>query len=371
MKIDVITLHAVKNYGSVLQAYATKKLFESYGHEVRVINYVKNESKDENLLYFWAGNNVVKQIVMLPTIKRWKTVFGGFCKTELNVGSREFTSEDDFKNYPLNADVYCTGSDQVWNSKWNNGILPMLYLNFVPANKYKFAFAASFGQEKLSAEEIAKTKEYISQYKHISVREDSAKRIIEEQYKYPNAIHIIDPTLCVDRDFWRKCAKPAFGNDDYILIYNLNRSREFDSYAKELSRRTGLKLKRLCMRYDQVLRCGQSVIIPDIFEFISLIDNAQYVLTDSFHATAFSMNMNTMPICIYPNEFGGRIESFLKMTNSLQCHVNGYDDFDVVNRKVDFCAVNEILDKEREKARNYLEMVFSEAELFNKGNEKI
>lgn len=358
MKIDVITLHAVKNYGSVLQAFATKKLFEAYGHEVNIINYVKEESKEENLLHFWAGNNPIKKLVMLPTIKKWKKVFGGFCEKELRVSKERYTTADDFKKYPLKADLYCTGSDQVWNSKWNNGILPELYLSFVPETEYKFAFAASFGQDHLADEEIAFTKSFIDQYRFISVREDSAKQIIEKQYEYTPCTHLIDPTLSLEQSVWRQYALKSNEDENYILIYNLNRSSEFDNYAKELSKRTGLKLKRLCMRYDQVLRCGKSVIIPDVFEFISLIDNAKYVLTDSFHATAFSMNMNTQPICIYPNKFGGRIDSFLRMINSLQCHVMDYDDFDVVDRKVDFEKVNLILENERRRVHDFLEKVF-------------
>lgn len=364
MKIDVITLHAVKNYGSVLQAFATKKLFELYGHEVRIINYVKEESKEENLMKFWAGSNLAKRLVMGPTISKWKTVFGEFCKNELQVTGTRYTSESDFINYPLEADIYCTGSDQVWNSVWNKGILPALYLSFVPENKYRFAFAASFGQQELSEDEVNATKIFIDRYNNISVREDSAKRIIEEQYHYPECTHIIDPTVCLSGDSWRSYSKTNTDEENYILIYNLNRSKEFDRYAKKLSKITGLKLKRLCMRYDQVLRCGQSVIIPDVFEFVSLIDNAKYVLTDSFHATAFSMNMNTRPICIYPNKFGGRIESFLKMTDSIQCHVKDYDDFDVLNRAVDFENVNKILNNERIKVDVYLKKVFADYELW-------
>ena len=358
MKIDVITLHAVKNYGSVLQAFATKKLFEEYGHEVNIINYVKEESKEENLLRFWAGDNPIKKLVMLPTIKKWKKVFGGFCEEELGISKDRYTTANDFKKYQLKADLYCTGSDQVWNSKWNNGILPELYLSFVPKTEYKFAFAASFGQDRLTDEEVASTKPFIDQYRFISVREDSAKKIIEEQYKYTPCTHLVDPTLGLDKNVWRKYAIKSNDHEKYILIYNLNRSTAFDNFAKEISRRTGLKLKRLCMRYDQVFRCGKSVIIPEVFEFISLIDNAEFVLTDSFHATAFSMNMNTQPICVYPNEFGGRIDSFLRMTNSLQCHVTDFNDFSVVDRKVDFEKVNLILEKKRRQMHDFLEKVF-------------
>lgn len=360
MKIDVITLHAVQNYGSVLQALATQELFKEHGCEIQIINYVRENVRQENLLKTWGKGNLLKSAIMLPTVLRWNKVFGTFLKDNLNLSPGILTYPEDFKLYPLDADAYCTGSDQVWNSKWNRGIIPCLYLDFVPSTCYKFSFAASFGQDRLEEEEIQKTQKYINQYNRISVRESSAKKIVEEQYGYPEAVHIVDPTLCVSASFWRKYASPRKIKEDYILIYNLNRSKDFDRYAVELSKRTGLKLVRFCTRYDQFYRPGKSMLVPSVYDFISLIDNAKYVLTDSFHAIAFSMNMGTEPICVYPKVFGGRIESFLTLTESLQRHVNNYMDFDVVKRPVDFVKVNEILNIERCKASKFIDDVLAD-----------
>ena len=367
MRIDVITLHAVQNYGSVLQALATQEFLKQHGCTVRIINYIRENVRPENLLKTWGKGNPLKSAIMLPTVLRWNKVFGAFLHDNLNLSSEVLTYPDDFKTDPLNADAYCTGSDQVWNSKWNRGIIPCLYLDFVPSNYYKFSFAASFGQDRLAEEEIRETQKYIDQYNRISVRENSAKKIVEEQYGYPKAVHIVDPTLCVTADFWRKYASPRKIKDDYILIYNLNRSKDFDRYANELSKRTGLKLVRFCTRYDQFYRSGKCILVPSVYDFISLIDNAKYVLTDSFHATAFSMNMGTEPICVYPKEFGGRLDSFLTLTESLQRHVKDYTDYDVVNRTVDFVKVKEILDTERCKASNFIEDVLANIKASQKG----
>ncbi|MBQ9768215.1 MAG: polysaccharide pyruvyl transferase family protein [Lachnospiraceae bacterium] len=365
MKIDLITLHAVKNYGSVLQTLATQKIFESYGYEVEVINYIREDCLDKNLLQYWCGKNPVKRVAMYPTIKRWDTVFNKFIREHFKLTDKVYTYEEDFVDFPLTADLYCTGSDQVWNSGWNGGIEKALFLNFVPESKYKFAYSASFGKKELSEEEVAATKPYIDQYKYISVREDYAKTILEKQYGYTNCCHVVDPTLAYDGDFWRGFAPKSKRKGDYILIYNLNRSKAFDEYAVKLSKKTGLPLVRLCTRYDQFYRPGKSVLVPEVFEFITLIDNAKYVLTDSFHATAFSLNLNTEPICIYPAEYGGRLESILRMTNSLQKHVENYDDFDVVNRSVDFDEVNRALSEQRARIREFLEAVFEDFEKNN------
>ncbi|MGN1114628.1 MAG: polysaccharide pyruvyl transferase family protein [Oscillospiraceae bacterium] len=359
MKIALITLHAIKNYGSVLQTLATQEIFKSYGYDVEVINYIREDCLDKNLLHTWCGSNPIKKLAMIPTLIKWKSVFNDFIQKNFKLTEHVYTYDEDFRKYPVEADLYCTGSDQVWNTGWNGGIIKSLFLDFVPDDKFRFAYSASFGKKELSEQEVAETKDYIQKYNYISVREDYAKDMLTEYYKYPDSVHIVDPTLAYDGDFWRKYAPESKIKGDYILIYNLNRSKEFDDYAVELSKRTGLPIYFLCRRYDQFTRPGKSILIPEVFEFITLIDNAKYVLTDSFHATAFSLNLNAEPICIYPNEYGGRLESVLKMTNTVQRHVESYNDFEVVNRKVNFDEVNGILAEQRKKTRDFLDKVFS------------
>lgn len=369
MKIDVITLHAIKNYGSVLQTLATQEIFKSYGYDVEIINYIREDCLDKNLLHTWCGSNLIKKIVMYPTIKRWNKVFNEFIKEYFKVTDKVYTYEKDFEKFELDADIYCTGSDQVWNTGWNRGIEKPLFLSFVPKDKYKFAYAASFGKKDLSTEEVDATKPYINQYKYISVREDYAKTMLEEKYNFKKCQHVVDPTLAYDGDFWRSYAPASKLQGEYILIYNLNRSKEFDEYAVKLSKKIGIPLVRLCTRYDQFYRPGKSVLVPEVFEFITLIDNAKYVLTDSFHATAFSLNLNTEPLCIYPKEYGGRLESILRMTNCMQKHIENYEDFDVVNRKIDFDVVNKILSEQRKGIREFLTMVFTDFEKQNSNTE--
>ena len=363
MRVDIITLHAIKNYGSVLQALATQRLFEEFGFDVTIINYIRHNVTNDELPKTICGNNPVKRIVLLPTLKKWKKVFDGFINMNLNLTEKCYSTLEDFDSYSSDADVFCTGSDQVWNSTWNRGIEYPLYLSFVPDNKLKIAFAASFGKNELEDDEVQKTREYIEKYKYISVRESAAVNILKNQYKYKNdVIQLLDPTLSMESSFWRRYAEPYNIDGDYILIYNLNRSREFDDYARKLSKITGLKAVRICYRYDQLVRYGKSVIIPSVGQFIYLIDHAKYVLTDSFHATAFSFNMNTEPICIYPKEFSSRIDSFLDVVESKQRHVESFDDYDVINRPVNFEMVNNILEEERKKTRDFIRLVTHDAE---------
>ncbi len=366
MKVSVITLHTVPNYGSVLQALATQKLFESHGFDVEIINYVRSDMTYKNLYNHWGGNNLIKRLIIHPTIKKWKSVFGDFCKEKLNLSKDKYIEHKDFEAHPINADLYCTGSDQVWNSIWNKGVLGEFYLDFAPEGSYKFAFSASIGKNNISPEEVEATKAYIDDYRMISMRENSSVDLVKSKYNFPNICNIIDPTLGIDRKEWRKIMKPVKIDGEYILIYNLNRSKSFDNYAKRLSEKTGMKLVRLCTRYDQFYRVGKSILIPEIKEFIGLINNARYVLTDSFHATAFSLNMGTEPICVLPAEFGNRVKDFLTLMNCEERLISDFNDFSVLSENVDFNQVDKVLESERKKMHDYINAVISDFKEFKK-----
>lgn len=360
MKVGVITLHSVCNYGTQLQAFATQEKLKEYFDEVTFIDYRRPNTYGIKFLNTFIKGNILKAPIILPTLIYWKHIFGGFQKKYLKLTTKKYLKDEDFNNFEDFADIYFTGSDQVWNTGWNNGIIPAMYLSFVPDNKPRYAYAASFGKSKLTKKEVEESKCYIDKYSKISVREDSGLEILKKQYKYNNAIRILDPTLVMPAEFWRKYKTKDKIKGDYILIYNLNRSKEFDNYAQELSKRTGLKLYRFCTRLDQIFRNGKSLVMPEIFDFITLVDNAKLVLTDSFHATAFSINMNTEPICIYPENYSSRLSDFLKLVDSEQRHAKDYNDFDVVNRHVDFKKVNKILQEERKKVDEYLSEIVKE-----------
>ena len=186
------------------------------------------------------------------------------------------------------------------------------------------------------------------------VRESSGVDIIKE-LGLPEATHVLDPTLQVDRSFWKQYVGKRKIAQPYVLVYQLNTNKAFDNYAKEFASRKGLRLVRFCTRIDQIIKCGKALIVPEVLDFVSAIYYADTVITDSFHATAFSINMNTSMICIYPHEFGGRIASILKLTGLESRHLTSYSDFSFVDTpQIDFKPVNDILNRERKKGWNFL-----------------
>lgn len=360
MKAAVVTLHNVCNYGTQLQAYATQEKLKQYFSDVVFIDYRRNDTYGVGLLRTFTRGNPLIIPIILPTLIYWKYLFGKFQKKNLKLSESVYLNESDFIHFKDNADIYFSGSDQVWNPEWNKGIIPAYYLSFVPEHKPKYAYASSFGKLELAPNEINESKKFIERYKKISVREESGVTILKQQYGFQKAVRILDPTLSMTPDYWRKVETPNKIKGDYILIYCLKRNIKLDKYAKELSRRTGFKLYRFCTRFDQVFKIGKSIVIPEIFDFVTLIDHAKIVLTDSFHATAFSMNLGTEPICVYPESFSCRLSDFLELVDSKQRHIKSYDDFDVLNRHVDFNHVNKILNAEREKTDQFLIQILND-----------
>lgn len=370
-KVSVITLQNVRNYGSVLQALATQEVFKQIGCKVDFINYNKygKHSYSKRIFPYVKGKSLAAKIiyplVLLPSFIKEDKVFKKFIKSHINQQEKEYCCLEDFMDFPLTSDIYCTGSDQTWNSGWNNGILPELFLKFVPDKVKKVAYAASIGKDRLDDWEVEETKALLSRYQHISVREASAKYIIENQLGLPSATHVLDPTLQVSRDFWMSILgnayKPKYEKGKYLLVYQLNTNPQFDRYAKEFAKRKGWKLVRFCVRHYQWLKCGKAEIIPRVEDFIGLIANAGCVMTDSFHATAFACNMNTPLICIYPNDYSGRLASLLNLVGLENRHLTDYNDFSFVeNTSIDFTHINKVLKREREIGWDYLKNAISD-----------
>lgn len=267
--------------------------------------------------------------------------------------SKTFYTFDDFNNYKFDYDIYCTGSDQVWNSDWNEKIEYPLFLSFAPKEKKKIAYAASFGKKVLADSEIDITRKLLQEYDYISLREKSGVEIVES-LGIKNSKHVVDPTLLLNGDEWRKISSNKYNGKRYILVYNLNRNKKIDNYARRLSKKTGLRIIYLSYQLHEFYKKGKMVCNPKVEDFISLIDNASYVITDSFHATAFSINLNTQFVIVYPGKFSTRLQSILEL-NGLENRVAKDDsDLEIVEENIDFSKVNLIMDKERTASDNWL-----------------
>lgn len=355
MRVEIITLHSVANYGTQLQALATQKKLSEYFDDVEFIDFRRSDTYGIGLFKTFSRENFLRGLASLPTLLIWHFKFGFFQKKYLNLSEKKYLNEDGLKMFNERADYYVVGSDQVWNTGWNHGVIPAYYLNFIDDSKPKFSFSSSFGMNHLEEKDVPFVKKYLRGFKCISVREPSGVDIVKNQLGLNNVVQLVDPVLSLPASYWRKMGSDIDTSQKYILVYSLNRNKNLDDFAVKISKKTGFKLIRFCTRVDQILRPGKGLVIPNILDFITLIDNAECVITDSFHATAFSMLMNTPPICVYPEKYSNRISEFLKLVDENERHLKDYEDFDIINRRVDFKKVNSILERERNRVDVYLE----------------
>lgn len=369
MKASVITLHSVCNYGTQLQAYATQEKLKEYFDEVSYIDFCRKDTVDKELIETFSKGNSIRKIAFLPTYHKWKRIFPNFQKQYLNIKPPRIIQGEKIDTSDYNADAFFSGSDQVWNTGWNNGVIPEFYLNFAPNNAPKFAYSSSFGKNKLDKTEIPEVKALLKRYDYISVREESGLDIINNQLGLNNAIQLNDPTLAFGGTFWRKLKSEKKSNKKYILIYSLNNNPDFDKFAKKLAKKNKCKLYRFCTRYDQAIKTGAPLLIPKVEDFITYIDNAELVLTDSFHATAFSVNLNTNFLCYLPPKYSSRLSDFLKY---VQLESQIIYDFSTIPeiKKVNFTKSNKILEQGRKEYDLFLTNVMKKINHAKALNEK-
>lgn len=359
MKAAIITLHRVYNYGSVLQAYATQKVFEKRGHDTKIIDYITPQRTKWRL--FWGKgakgqSNIVYRIAKAGSIIMKEKTFGCFVRNKLNL-TRKYITSDDLEKDPPKADIFVTGSDQTWNSKYNEGIDRGFFLDFLPESARRIAFVSSFGKTELDQVEIAETRRLLSKYEKISVREDSAVKIVSSLGL--EAVQLIDPTLLLKKEEWLKIASPRLVKEPYLILMLLyNEDNHATEYARKIADEKGLKLVKISWEMKKPRMVDQLFTHRSPADFLSLFYYADFVVTNSFHGLAFSINLEKQFVVVPRNEFNSRIESLLRLVNLSSKLVTSEEEANTEsNKTISYTNVNKRLELERKKTDEYLDSI--------------
>ena len=315
-KVGIITMHKVPNFGSALQAYALQQKVDSLGCDAEIVDYYyPNEyhCEKQGLAYFPQRSlirllllNVVGQILLflridkfrkrsIESIERFRLQknYRRFYRKYFKL-SRFYGSMDAIKNNPPDYDVYMTGSDQVWNSRFI-GDDSAFFLGFAGTGKPKVSYAASISNRGIDKEYEKKYQQYLKEYKSISVREASTAKIVSDLTSRDVSV-VCDPSLLLDKDEWLKiCPKKTLVEGEFLLLYV--QSYSFDpypnivSFTQRMAERLGLKVVVLMGLKEGYAVDGASVFeTAGPFEFLQLFRDAHFVITTSFHGTAFALN---------------------------------------------------------------------------------
>lgn len=297
MKVGLITIHDIYNYGSILQAYATQRAIQEIRLSVEIIDYKYPNETHRNAgtlqtlrtALLRTGNRTLKNFLPGRPYSRYVERYREAKETWYGQMSDRFSSPDALLANPPSYDIYVSGSDQIWHPR-SSAADGSFLLGFVPDGARRVSFASSFGVRELPQSLRESYSARLRKYDFIGVRESSGVDLVRKIVGRQASINL-DPTLLFDSDFWSAEAVPPKNPEPYILCYGSNsNSRYMEHLALSFAKQTGLRVVRLNGTFfDFFNRDMEYVLDAGPREWLGYIANAELVIGQSFHATAFAV----------------------------------------------------------------------------------
>lgn len=347
-KLGILTFHRANNYGAVMQAYSLKKSLQKLGTEAKIINYLSPKIEEQRPFNFNKFN--LKKLLKIPFNYILDKRFSSFRKFFLT-DTPQYIEKDLEKLTDYNA--FITGSDQVFNPSGSN-FDGAYFLSFVKKSK-KYSYAASFGKSFLSDKDKNFIAPLIKDFSNLSVRESIGIDIIRDLTGQKSCVNL-DPIFLLNKEEWIQISKQV-KEKDYILVYLMHNDGEIFRFVDKLAQ--DLKLKTIII--TTVVRdflISKNTIIPNPQDWLGYFINAKYIVTNSFHGTAFSINFNKKFFVDFLHSsanVNSRLENILDLFDLRDRLIDNIGaDYD---RPIDYDRVNKILELEREKSINYLKEI--------------
>lgn len=365
MKTALITIVDNVNFGTYLQAYATKRKLSDRGHDVLVVDYIRPyltpmiEVKKNIKNPKW---NIVRKFVYaiayltIEPYMRWN--LKRFLRRNAKL-SKSCYSEADTKKSTEDCEIYVTGSDQVWNTTHNYGLDKCFF--WADAKGRKFSYAASIGVDTILDEHKEQMHQLLSQYSAISVRESTAVETLKS-IGIRGCQHVLDPTLLLTGDEWKDVQRSAFKKKEpYLLVYSVEPKRnEFlKQQVSVIAKEKNLKVYVVCpsFKFKADFNADKVFNFSTVDDFLALFANADFVVISSFHGTAFSLNFNKEFITVSSGAFNSRVLSLLTLVGLKERYTSGNilssNDLSPINYE----EVNAILDAERVKSEQFIDLI--------------
>ena len=323
-KILIATFHNAHNYGAVLQAFALCKTISTLDKKniVKILNYKNQNISRGYKLFTPVRKNIFKWIpLILNDLKNYNInkkrylEFEYFIHNYLPLTS-SYISEEKIKRDPPSADIYITGSDQVWNPNIVGELSDIYTLNFGNEKIIRISYAASVGNAQIITKYAATFLKKIKCIDFISVREESA-RLELENLLYKKVTTVLDPSLLLTKEEWDQEIEniSTYTNEKYILAYVVEPNNEYVKIVNEMSKRTGLKIIHFGKSNPGYKNVLKSSYTEGPLNFINYIKHAEYVITTSFHATVFSIIYQKNFFIIPHKKTGERVTNLLEKLN--------------------------------------------------------
>lgn len=368
MEIGIMSMQRVVNYGSFLQAYGLKKTIESMGHIVRFVDYKAEPSlvkDDENLKAESSGNVMKRAIRMLSSdYRRYRKqqikmnqTFSEFCKA-YNESFLPKLGVNSESNFIPEVDVLVIGSDEVFNCTQSGDLVGYSLQLFGKDNRAKklISYAASFGSttmEKLEKYSVLdEIGHYLNGFNAISVRDTNSKGIVESLCGFCPEQHI-DPVLLYE---FPEVEAIDISMKDYIVVYAYA-DRIKDEEAEEIRKFAKEKEKKiLCLGFYQPF-CDEYILATPL-EVLAYIKNADYVITDTFHGTVFSIKYQIPFATIIRESNKQKLEDLLTLFQLEKRQILQLNQLKtILNCQINREDISDKINSERMAAKKYLEKI--------------
>lgn len=376
-KLGLCVRYDCDNFGSMLQIMATQKIIKELGWDYEIIKYdkrtlifyLKNVTRIFNP-YFMSGK--IMDYSKKRQLKRYndiqeknderKKLIQNYREKYIGPYSDTYKGYKKLTNEVKKYDAVMVGSDQLWTPA---GIKSKFYnLLFVPENIRKISFATSFGVSRIPREQYRETKKYLSRIDYLSVREQQGIKIVNSLIGKKASL-VLDPTLMYDQQMWEEIfTSKKLIDEPYIFAYFLGTNVEHRKAVEEFARKIGLKIVT-CPHMDYFVEYDINFgdiqrFNTDPIDFLNLIRNAEYVCTDSFHGTVFSI-LNHKKFMTFDRYSKGiesrnsRIDSLFKELNLESRRSSGKDICSELIKSIDYKKVDCKLSALRKQSFEFLE----------------
>ncbi|MGC4129288.1 MAG: polysaccharide pyruvyl transferase family protein [Bergeyella sp.] len=344
MIIKTITCHEVYNYGASLQEYALLEFLRQNGFAASAIHYkppyLSNHFNLKAVSNPRFDKPIVKQLYLLAKLPgrlkslKKKKKFDTFHKKYIPTDTTLYRNNEELKSNLPEADAFICGSDQIWNSFFQNGKDIAFYLNFVPDNKKKIAYAASFAIDELEESVKPLVKENVARLNAVGVRETSGVRILNE-LGIDNAIQVLDPVFLLDKEHWKNFITPVKG--DFILVYDFDSNLVIKEIALTLKREKDWKIYAMNQNIDYA---DQNFWLEGPEKFLSLVSQSRMNITNSFHSTAFSLIFEKQLVVVNRSEkINTRMRDLLGLFGLEKYLISKVDEFKNL-KHIDYNTIN-------------------------------
>ena len=371
MKVGLVSYHKEPNYGTMLQAYALAEAVRSFGKECEYLNYVNVDKKPYLITLFRSAARSLYRLFKQadkgefdffsePPFENTLNAFNEFHDHHIPTSKRLYYAND-VREANGDYSFFIVGSDQTWSQYMNRMPQSINFLRFVDGSVRKRSYAPSIGTLYIKEEYKERLGKELANFGYVSCRErpncNKLKSLLGRDVQY-----VLDPTLLLSPSDWNKIAKERFIKGDYILAYILGTKPCISDFAEALGAEKGLPVYYIVTRPDYVAK-ARALWDVGPSEFVGLIRDASYVVTDSFHGTIFSINYNVNFYSFAKRSVGkdaltydnDRISSFLEELGIANRFKDDQDsDFEA---DIDFDKVNLRLEPLRRQSGDYLQYI--------------